>query len=335
MKTLFKTAAILLCVLFTACKREVTERKSLPAQTENAAILNDTAKIPITDLGAGTFLGRTGGLYPGGVNTPSGVYAQDLLTFAGSVKPRNASGNIVQDGVVGFIAIGGSTAGKMMSALTDKTVGNPLTNQKLKLVNCTNGEASASANSLMNPLDNIWNIIQGKLDRKKLTNAQVQVIYLETEDSVQTSGFPVRPLRLKQEYLEVMHVFKSRFANIKLVYLLGRTTTFKSPTKYTIHNVEPNPYYNGWACKWLIEDQINGAAGTDYKGANAEAPLITWGWYQWAYGTSQPRLDGFTWEDSDTVDGLHAAPTGQDTLSTYFQKFLLTDPYAKLWYAKQ
>jgi hypothetical protein len=335
MKTFFKTAAILLCVLFVTCKRELTETKSLPAQTEDAAILRDTVKIPITDLGAGTFLGQTGGLYPGGVNIPSGTYEQDLLSFADSIEPRNAAGNLALNGVVGFIAIGGSTAGKMMSALTDKTVGNPLTNQKLKMVNCTNGEASSSANSLMNPFDNIWNIIQSKLDKKKLTNAQVQVIYLETEDSVQTSGFPARPLRLKQEYLQVMHVFKSRFPNIKLVYLLGRTTTFKSPTKLTIHNVEPNPYYNGWACKWLIEDQINGAPGTAYKGANAEVPLITWGWYQWAYGTSQPRFDGFTWERSDTEDGLHPTPAGRDTLSTYFQNFLLTDPHAKRWYAKQ
>lgn len=334
MKTYLLTAAALV-IVFLACKREVVTQETLIVQSVDAAVRADTVKIPITDLGAGTYMGKVGGLYPGGVNEPFGTYAQDLLAFSKDIKPRNAAGELASNGLVGFIAIGGSTCGKMMSALTDKTTNNPLTNARLKMANCTNGEGSASINSLMNPSDTIWPTILGKLNRRKLTPAQVQVIYLETDDSIQVSGFPDRPLRAKQEYLQALHVFKTTFPNVKLVYVLGRTTTFLSKNKKLIHNVEPNPYYNGWACKWLIEDQMNNASGTTYKGSSPEVPMLTWGWYQWAYGTSQPRQDGFTWEKSDTEDGLHATPVGSDTLSGYFQNFLLTDKYAKNWYGKQ
>lgn len=336
MKTFRPATAIILCVLFFACKREVVQQESVVALSNDAiTILTDTVKIPINDLGAGTFMGKVGGLYPGGVNAPFGTYANDLMAFAKDIKPLNSAGEPATNGVVGFIAIGGSTCGKMMSALTDKTVGNSLTNSKLKMANCTNGEGSASLNSLMNSNDTIWPIIMNKLSRRKLTVSQVQVIYLETDDSVQISGFPDRPLRAKQDYVQTLKMFKAKFPNVKLVYVLGRTTTFLARKKKLIHNVEPNPYYNGWACKWLIEDQMNGVPGTHYKGASAELPMVTWGWYQWAYGTSQPRNDGFTWEASDTEDGLHATPTGSDTLSKYFQNFLLTDIYAKNWYGKQ
>ena len=116
---------------------------------------------------------------------------------------------------------------------------------------------------------------------------------------------------------------------MKLLYF-GRTTTFH---KNDTPNIEPCPYYNGWAQKFVIEDQINGVAGTKYKGANAVAPLVTWGWYEWADGTNIPRQDGFTWQESDTEDGLHATDAGEDTLSSRFQNFLLTDPYANIWYA--
>ncbi|CAN5620257.1 hypothetical protein BH10BAC2_BH10BAC2_45580 [soil metagenome] len=328
-------SVLMLATLFIACKRESlqpTESIASFSNSNDAAILPDTAKIPITDLGTNTFLGYVGGLYPGGANTPSGQYASDLLNYASAIVPLNSLGVSAPDGKLGFIAVGGSTCQKMMSALKNKTTGNPATNPALLMVNCTNGGGTASANSLMNPNDAVWGVIESKLTKGKLTAPQVQVIYLETDDSIQLSGFPDRPLRLKQEYQETMRQFKTKFTNLKLVYLLGRTTTFKDPKQKKISNAEPNPYYNGWACKWLIEDQINGVPGTAYKGANAVAPMVTWGWYEWAYGTPQPRLDGFTWEESDTEDGLHGTPAGEDTLSNYFQHFLLTDQTARKWY---
>jgi hypothetical protein len=138
-------------------------------------------------------------------------------------------------------------------------------------------------------------------------------------------------LRTRTEYQQAMHILKAKFQNLKLVYLLGRASAFIPPRPNKVTNTEPCPYYNGWACKWVIENQINGLPGTAYKGANAVSPLVTWGWHEW--GTAEPRSDGFTWTEENTSDGLHANEAGADTLSSRFQNFLLTDAHANIWYA--
>lgn len=318
-------------LIFFSCQKEQAVTKQVNALTQQESVVADTMLIPLIDMGSQTFRSYSGGLYPNGSNLPSGTYANDLHDFALSIAPLDSNGNINNTkGIIGFISIGASTCNIMMTALRDKTSGNPLTNPKLRLVACTSG--ATSVNEIMDPANGYWNVVQTKLSKAALKAKQVQVIYMETEDSVQTNDFPGRPLRTKTEYEQAMRTFKIKFPNIKLVYLLGRAHTFVPPRKNKITNTEPTPYYNGWACKWVIEDQINGVNGTAYKGAHSVSPLVTWGWYQW--GTEEPRSDGFIWKKEYTKeDGLHANDIGADTLSTRFQNFLLTDEYAGIWYA--
>jgi hypothetical protein len=51
-------------------------------------------------------------------------------------------------------------------------------------------------------------------------------------------------------------------------------------------------------------------------------------------GTNIPDRMVFTWQDSDTVDGLHATDVGEDILSNRFKNFLLTDKFASIWYKR-
>ena len=313
-----------------SCVKEPVTVNKLSTHTQQAATATDTILIPLIDMGNSTYRGINGGLYPDGSNLPSGTYADDLLSFASAIQPLDANGVINNTtGRIGFIGIGASTCASMTRTLKGKTDGNPLTNPKLILAPCTSG--GTSVNEIMDPANKYWNVVKRKLSDASLSSNQVQIIYMETDDSVQTNTFPDRPLRTKVEYQQAMRTFKIKFPNIKLVYLLGRTSAFikERPTKVT--NSEPCPYYNGWACKWVIEDQINGVSGTEYKGEAAVAPLVTWGWYEW--GNAVPRSDGFTWTEANTSDGLHANEAGADTLATRFQNFLLTDQYANIWYA--
>jgi len=39
-----------------------------------------------------TYRGNTGGLFPGGVNEPTGTYAADLLNVSNSIIPIDSSG---------------------------------------------------------------------------------------------------------------------------------------------------------------------------------------------------------------------------------------------------
>jgi len=314
--------------LFIGCSKENSTSK-LQTGTLNSLIRRDTAIVPLNDLRTGTFKGYIGGLYPGGANEPSGQYAADLLAVSNLIVPIDKSGNPSSStGKIVFISLGASVGGKNMKALIRKTANNPATNPKLLLLNCNQGAGFASLNSIMNPNDSYWDRVHETITNKT-SYRQVQVIYLETDDSARVR-WPDKPKIVSKNIETCLRVFKKKFPNLKVVYVLGRTRTFGYLKNY---NREPGPYYFGWACKWAIEDQINRVPGTEYKGPNAVAPMITWGFYEWA--DSLPRkTDRFYWRSSQTADGLHANEVGQDTLTTRFQKFLLTDQYASMWYAK-
>ncbi|MEO8711792.1 MAG: hypothetical protein ABI405_06685 [Parafilimonas sp.] len=322
-----KSLTALIALLFITCTKENNNRIS-DTNTSNLITQDDTP-VPLNDLGTGTFMGYEGGLYPNGINVASGTYATDLLKKSRSIQPIDTFGNQSASGQIVFISIGGSTGGHNMKLLRMKTIGNPATNPALKLFNCNNGSGEASLANIMDTTNDYWNHITESIKGSRSSYRQVQVIYLETDDSNTYVEWPGRPLEVKEKIESCLRVFKQKFQNIKIVYVLGRTRTFGSKA---IWNREPSPYYFGWSCKWAIEDQINGVPGTKYKGKKAVAPMLAWGFYQWA--DSLPRTtDGFYWRSSETADGLHANLDGEDTLSTRFQKFLLTDKYAKKWYA--
>jgi len=322
-----KIISAFIVMLFIACSKENSANKPLQASAITDARTVEQS-VPLNDLGPGTFMGYPGGLYPGGANTPSGQYADDLLAASQSIVPLDKLGVPVSTGKIVFISLGASVGGHMMKALITKTKNNPVTNSKLLLLNCNQGAGFASLNDVMNPNSAYWTHVNQVITRNT-SYQQVQVLYLETDDTARVT-WPGKPDIVRKNIDSCLRLFKQKFLNIKLVYVLGRTRTFGN-IKYW--NKEPNPYYFGWGCKWAIEDQINGLPGTEYKLANAVAPMITWGWYEWA--DSLPRkTDGFSWRSSQTVDGLHATTEGQDTLATRFQNFLLTDPYASIWYAK-
>ena len=324
-----KSTSVLVILLFVACSKENNNNQLQTTALSNLTAV-DTTKIPLNDLGTGTYKGFVGGLYPNGENAPSGTYAADLLNVSNLIIPIDTFGIASPTkGKIVFLSLGGSTGGENMKALQTKTTGNPLTNPKLKLLRGNTGAGMASLNSIMNPKDTYWGHVTQVVNGAKSSYRQVQVIYLETDDSNRIEKWPDRANLDKSDIESCMRTVKQKFPNIKVLYVLGRTRSFGG--KPAIR--EPAPYYLGWGCKWAIEDQINGVAGTEYKGSSPVAPMITWGFYQWA--DSLPRTtDDFYWRLSETSDGLHANTTGQDTLSTRFQKFLLTDTYASIWYAK-
>jgi hypothetical protein len=319
-------------VLFFSCSK-INEKSIATGSVDFAYRGSDTIEIPINDLATGTFMRYEGGLYPNGTNTPSGRYARDLLSACQLVVPIDTFGQSSSSGSIVFISLGGSTSGHLFDSLKEKTSRNPKTNPYLRLLKCSNGFGSASLNSIINPNDPYWDHVAQVINGSQSSYRQVQIAYLETDDSSVKVNFPQRPMMVKSELEACFRTLKNEFPNIKLVYLLGRTRTFEYDTiTQKRFNREPAPYYFGWAAKWAIEDQINGVAGTEYKGIKPVSPLITWGWYEW--GNDTPRQDGFSWTQQDTRDGLHATPAGEDTLSTRFQNFLLTDRGASIWYAK-
>lgn len=328
-----QATAIFVTLLLIACSKEGNINRETPidkSEAENISLPGEY--IPLNDLGTGTFKDSMGGLYPNGANKPQGKYATDLYNTCASIVPIDTFGNPSAKGKVIFISLGGSTGGKNMTALIKKTKGNPKTNPNLKMMNCNQPAQQAPLSYIANPASAYWMHVKSILALHKSSLRQVQVIYLETDDGVITLKFPDRANTIKDLIEASLRTLKEQMPNLKVVYVLGRTRTFANTV--TPWNTEPGPYYFGWACKWAIQDQIKKVPGTEYKGPNAVAPMLAWGFYQWA--DSLPRTtDSYYWRYSQTKDGLHANEAGQDTLATRFQKFLLKDKRAKLWYRAQ
>lgn len=339
MKAILSIAAILL--LFITCSKDYhpqitgnepdgEDSSGVPTDTVSDIPYDTSFPIPLNDLGKNMYLGYVGGLYPDGLNEPSGQYALDLLEASKAIIPRDGDGTPSDNGYIVFISLGASTGGKNMTALIEKTNDNPAVNPKLKLMNGNQPAGRAPLFTIADSTSEYWAHVFDILKLHNSTPKQVQVVYLETDDSVTARKFPERPNLIKLKIESCMRTMKAVFPNLKILYVLGRPRTFNIGPAW---NTEPSPYYFGWACKWAIEDQINGNDSLKYTGDKALAPMITWGFYQWA--DSLPRkTDGFYWRRTLSSDGLHANEEGQDSLSSRFQQFLLTDPYASLWYAR-
>lgn len=327
----FKHTLVAITLLISCSKQNDVEDFNRINASQDDAVIIDPYNVPIDEIGTSTYNDSIGGLYPDGSNVASGTYADDLFSVSQSITPLDTFGNpsSLSSAKILFISMGGSTGGHNMKSLIGKTKGNPLTNPKLKMLSCNNGKTEASLNSIRDPENMYWDHVTLVIKNTKSSYRQVQVLYLETDDTSRIVSWPDRPNLVKESLEACLRVFKQKFPNLKVVYSLARTRTFHVSALW---NREPSPYYFGWATKWAIQDQINGVPGTEYKGDNAVAPLLAWGFYQWADST--PRTtDGFSWIESETADGLHATSEGQDTLSGRFQNFLLTDKNASLWYA--
>jgi hypothetical protein len=326
-----KSTYALIVLLFITCTKENNNTQFKTSVQNNVTDPVDSLLTPLNDLGPGTFFDSVGGLYPGGLNSPSGTYANDLLALSQSIVPIDTFGipNVGTKGQILFVSLGASTGSDMMKALKVKTTGNLLTNPKLHLMNCNQSGQFAALNLIMQPGSDYWSHVSQVVVQNKASFRQVQVVYLETEDSTRSQAFPGRPNIVKNDLEVCLRVMKQKLPNLKIVYVLSRIRCFGNNAPW---NREPSPYYFGWACKWAIQDQINGAPNMVYKGPGAVAPMLAWGFYEWA--TTNPRTtDGFSWVSTESRDGLHANTVGEDSLSNRFQSFLLTDTYAKNWYA--
>ena len=80
---------------------------------------------------------------------------------------------------------------------------------------------------------------------------------------------------------------RAKFPNLRIIYLGSRIYGGYAGVPL---NPEPYAYESAFVCRWLIQHQIKGDAELNYDAANgaAKAPLLLWGPYFWADGTT-PR----------------------------------------------
>jgi len=74
-----KCLFLLMLLVFHSCKKDYNANLHSAAISNTSLEFTDTVRVPINDLGTGTYMGVMGGLYPGGSNQPSG----QLSTMSG------------------------------------------------------------------------------------------------------------------------------------------------------------------------------------------------------------------------------------------------------------
>ena len=129
----------------------------------------------------------------------------------------------------------------------------------------------------------------------------------------------------------VVETAKRYFPNLQVAYLSSRIYGGYGP-----QGVDPEPYAyeSGFGVRQTIQSQEAGAPTLNDNPSlgRVVAPVLAWGPYQWADGTT-PRADGFTWQRADFVaDGVHPSFSGQIKAAGLLRSFLQTDPSARRWF---
>ena len=299
--------------------------------------VDTTTFKPLTELGAATYHGFAGGLYPEGKNERPQAHEAAGLALANRLTPLDAEGEPAADGKIVLLAIGMSNAMQAFGAFKLAADADPARNPQVVLVNGAQGGMTASI--IQNAADGgrgfmYWKTVDERLIAAGVTVAQVQAVWVKQADAGPTSGFPQYAETLRDELARIVQILPSRFPNVKLAYLSSRTFGGYAKTRL---NPEPYAYESGFAVKWLIEQQLRGAPELNYDAAKgaAVAPWLSWGPYLWANGATA-RADGFRYEAADFADdGTHESNGGQKKIARLMLDFFKSDSTSKPWFLKQ
>lgn len=287
--------------------------------------------VPLTDLGAELYMGQPGGLYPDRQNTPPAAHLAAGLAQAQAIQPRAADGSPDPAGKIGLISVGMSNTAAEFSTFVRLANADPVKNEAVVVVNGAQG-GWASNKLVSSGSAAYWQVLDERLAENGLTPAQVQVVWLkEARSGIKNEPFPQEPQVLQGQLQTIVQEIQVRYPNVKLVYLSSRIYGGYATGPL---NPEPVAYHAGFAVKWLIAAQINGAPQLNYDPARGDvaAPWLGWGPYLWADGLT-PRRDGLTWAcDEFADDGTHPGEPARDKVAAMLLDFFKTDETAKVWF---
>ena len=248
--------------LALACSNSVTNGGNNPIPQPGP----DTTRIPLTDLGPGTYKGFTGGLYPNGSNLLPAAHAARGLTAARAIRPLDVNGQPSANGKYVLMSMGMSNtsqefcvmAGTVCNAWTfsGKAAADPAVNHTTLYI--ANGAAGGQTAELWDhPNDANYNRVRDQvLVPAGLSEAQVQILWLQAVRRQPDSALPNADA---DAYIllgwlgDVVRAAKTRYPNLRQIFVSSRTYAGFATTTF---NPEPYAYETGFAKKWLVEAQI-------------------------------------------------------------------------------
>ncbi len=291
---------------------------------------SSTGLVPIQDLGALSYKGMKGGLYPTASNTPPSAHAKALNAAATSIHPLDAQGKSNMNGRIGLLSIGMSNTTQEFSVFVERSNLDPTRRGSIRVIDGAVG--GHDARTFANPKHSVWSTVQKRIQAAGLTAAQIQVAWIKQAIArPNPSSFPAHALFLQKQLTSICQNLKSMFPNMQIAFLSSRTYAGYATTNL---NPEPIAYESAFSVKLLIEAQIRGDAALNanpLKG-RVQRPWLAWGPLLWTDG-AKGRKDGFRYYCEDTrSDGTHPSENGRHVIAQRLEAFFRTSPYAKPWY---
>ncbi|MFL5489272.1 MAG: hypothetical protein ACJ8AJ_12405 [Gemmatimonadaceae bacterium] len=308
----------------------------------------DTVRLPLTELAS--YYGIAGGLYPATSNfIPSG-HDSAARASRNRVRALDVNGDESPFGKYVLISIGMGNASEewcskssgppcSASSLMGRALADPTVNRySLVIVNgAADGQDAATWTSATSP--NYDRIKVGRLAPLGLSENQVEIAWVKLADAQPRVALPADSADayvFLSNLGQVVRALRIRYPNLLLVFVSSRIYAGYSTTDW---NPEPYAYEEGFSVKWLIESQINemrGLAANPRAGTlnyvKKSAPVILWGPYLWANGTT-PRADGIVWDRADfEADGVHPSLTGESKVAGMLLNFFKTSMYTRCWF---
>ena len=178
-----------------------------------------TGLIPLTDLGAGTWNGHTGGLYPNGSNTIPSDHLQAGLEMVNSIQPRDAAGNPDANGSIVLFPIGFSNTWQEFETFVEVAQADPELNPNLVVVNTARG--GSAAEEWANPADPAWDATDATLAGAGVTPNQVAAAWIKLAVG-RIEG--VHEEQLHGYLRSVVGIAKDRYPNLRLAYFTSEST---------------------------------------------------------------------------------------------------------------
>ena len=275
--------------------------------------------VPLPEL-TGSYKGQDGGLYGGGKNEPPAELQARASKAVTQIKGLDRDGKASADGRIVLLSIGMSNTTMEFSGFVQKANADERKAANVVVVDGAQGgkDATAWATADAQP----WSVAEDRLKVAGVTPQQVQAVWIKQALIQPQREFPAEVDRLHDRLDEIVKIAKTKYPNLRLVFLSSRTYAGYATTRL---NPEPHAYEGAFAVRRLISGQSK----------DETAPVLLWGPYIWAAGEKPNRADGFTYTSQDVGgDGTHPSQSGRDKVASALLSFFTSDLNAKPWFTK-
>jgi hypothetical protein len=298
---------------------------------------------PLTEMTAvDRYKGEDGGLYGGGTNDPPPAHLQAASVETARIEPLGADGKPAPEGTIALVSISMSPGARAARAEPNATQEfsvfkefaekDTMKSRRLAIVDCAQGGQAMA--QWVDPQGPAWLETDRRLQTAGVSRQQVQVVWVTLANIQPTGELTEHGRKLQRDTLIVLQNAKARFPNLRIAYLGSRI--YAGWTTIPL-NPEPYAYEGAFVVRWLIQDQIAGDPGLNFDPSEGavKAPLLLWGPYLWADGTTPRKADGLIYERKDLLgDGTHPSDSGRRKIAEMLLAFFRTDPLARTWYLR-